>query len=158
MSKSYRRSLSTVAGPTSLEQARAQSFAAVLGRKLMAKGWSQSDLAREIWGERTDEATGRKSAAGRYNISNYVKGITLPSPALLKKMADALEMTPEELAPDVAADVAERETPSLLVSQPAGRPDLMLVQMNLLLPTELAVRIMGIVSEAQKWSGGPNAG
>ena len=136
---------------TAQEQLRARSFAATLASLLHSRGWNQSDLARHVWGTR-EEKDGRESAAGRDKVSRYMKGVQLPDPKTLKQMADALGVTIEELAPDIAAEVAERAPPAMLLSQPEGRPDLIHLQLNLLLPAELAVKVAQIVTEAQKQS------
>lgn len=152
MAPRYRRNLSETSGLTAQEQLRAQSFATVLNRRLMEKGWSQSDLARQVWGEKTGP-DGRTAAAGRDRISSYARGLSLPSPSTLKQIADALGMTPEQLAPDLAAEIAEKEPPEMVVSTPRDRPGLMLLQINMLVPADIGAQVVALVTAARSKTG-----
>lgn len=64
------------------------------------KGWTQSELARRIWGE-TEDARGYKVARNRDRISAYEAGRATPERANLDALAEALGVTVEELAPDL---------------------------------------------------------
>ena len=61
-----------------------------------AKNWSQSDLARRIWGSQTNQRTGRVGAKGRDNIFRWEKGAH-PDSSNLKLLADALGVAPTDL-------------------------------------------------------------
>jgi len=73
-------------------------FASRLAYFREARGWSQSDLAREVWGEIETKA-GRRVAKNRDMISTYEMGKSWPDPHNLIKIAAALEVDVEELAP-----------------------------------------------------------
>lgn len=130
----------------------AEQFGRRLAHLLTERGMSQSDFAREVWGEVTNKATGHKSARGRDRISAYVNGRSVPSPKLLAEMAKALGLTPEALAPDIAGAGAPREKPAFTMTVPAGRPDLVHVTVDLLLPAELGPELMAILNRARRSS------
>ena len=81
-------------------QMELEAFASRLQHFRTEKGWSQSDLAREVWGEITTKA-GRTVAANRDRISTYELAKSWPDPHNLIKIAAALGVPPEELAPSV---------------------------------------------------------
>lgn len=70
-------------------------FARRLQQALVARGWSQSDLARRVR-DHMPEGDGR---VGRDNISRYIRGVSLPRPTHLAALCRALGMRPEELLP-----------------------------------------------------------
>lgn len=64
-------------------------------QKLMAeKGWNQSELARAASKFMPD-----KKEMGRFSISNYVRGNTIPRPDHLIALAQALNVKPQDLLP-----------------------------------------------------------
>ena len=63
-----------------------------------ARGWSQSDLARAVWGETTTK-TGIVVAANRQAIAAYELMKSWPDKADLAKIAAALEVSDDESAP-----------------------------------------------------------
>jgi transcriptional regulator with XRE-family HTH domain len=148
MSRSYRRRLSEPAGMTSQMRIDADTFGRRLAALLAERGMNQSDFARQVWGETVDEK-GYRTAKGRDRISDYVNGRALPSPKLLKEMADALGMAQEDLAPDLATGAAAREKPAIAMSSPSGRPDLMHVQVDMLIPSELAPDLLTLLNKAK---------
>lgn len=149
MSRAYRRRLSEAAGMTPEMTVAAERFGRRLAALLTERGWSQSDFAREVWGEIENPKTKHKSARGRDRVSAYINGKSLPSPKLLAEMAKALELTPEQLAPDLAGEAAVREKPSITLTVPAGRPDMVHVQVDLLLPAALAPELLTILNRAR---------
>jgi transcriptional regulator with XRE-family HTH domain len=54
--------------------------------KIEQKNWNQSDLARA-------------ASMGRDSISTYIRGLVMPEPKNLKRLADALECGVSELSP-----------------------------------------------------------
>jgi transcriptional regulator with XRE-family HTH domain len=126
----------------------AEAFGRRLASILAERNMTQSDFARQVWGE-TEDAKGYKTARGRDRISDYVNGRALPSPKLLREMAESLGMSPEQLAPDIAASAAAREKPAILMSIPTGRPDMMHVQVDLLIPSELAPELLTLLNKAK---------
>jgi ribosome-binding protein aMBF1 (putative translation factor) len=69
------------AGRTRIMQIELEQFADQLYAARIAKGWSQSELARQVWGELTTKA-GRKVARNRDRISTYEKGKSWPDPTI----------------------------------------------------------------------------
>lgn len=64
------------------------------------RGWSQSELARRVWGETTD-ARGYTVAKNRDRVSAYESGKAIPERTNLEALASALGVSMEELAPDL---------------------------------------------------------
>lgn len=82
------------------------AFASRLQKAILAKGWTQSQLAREAQ---------KHIVSGeirRDNISHYIRGIALPRPDKLEAMARALGVKPEDLLPRGAPSAADK-APSL---------------------------------------------
>jgi transcriptional regulator with XRE-family HTH domain len=110
------------------------------------QGWSQSDLAREVWGEITLK-TGRKAAKNRDRISTYEMGKSWPDPQNLAAIAKALGVTAEELAPNITASTVARQNPALSITQIEGHDDMVLVQVNRQVSEETALEIMRILRQ-----------
>lgn len=143
-----RRLTPLAAGRTPVAQLEAEQFANRLQALRVAKGWSQSDLAREVWGEITVKNTGRKVARNRDRISTYEMGKSYPDPHNLAKLAKALGTTPEELAPDIAAATIERASPELAVIVPAGHSNQAHLKINRVVSFTLATQIVGLINAA----------
>ena len=111
-------------------QMELEQFASRLHRLRTEKGWSQSDLAREVWGELETRA-GRKVAKNRDRISTYEMGKSWPDPHNLMKIAGALGVSPEELAPDITAATVDRQNPEIALVAVAGHHVNKLVSMNI---------------------------
>jgi transcriptional regulator with XRE-family HTH domain len=75
------------------------ALAHVLNGLLVAKGWTRSDLARQMFGTYTDPTTGYVVARGRDRISSWLNGKQYPTPENLRRLALAFGVTVEELAP-----------------------------------------------------------
>ena len=59
--------------------------------RLNAKNWNQSDLARA-------------TKLGRDSISTYIRGMVMPDPKNIAKLADALDCSVGDLLPERASD------------------------------------------------------
>lgn len=70
-------------------EAATKRFQRRLWRLINAQGWNQAELSR-------------KSGIGKDVISTYVNGKHLPDPKNAKKLADAFDITVDELFPDIA--------------------------------------------------------
>ena len=77
-------------------QAELNEFARRLREHREARGWTMTDLARAVWGDRMTER-GLTVAANRERILVYEAAKSWPTPVNLTKIAAALEVTPEEL-------------------------------------------------------------
>lgn len=113
-----------------------------LREMLAQKGWSQSDLARAVWGS-TQDAKGNSVARNRDRVSQYCSGKGVPEPENLKKIADALGVTVAQLAPDIVSAGVEAEEPSFALHAVQGRPNMVVLRVNTLTTAELAASIIG---------------
>lgn len=117
----------------SRQQWSGEDAKAAFGRNLKAaldtKSWNQSDLAK---------ATG----LGRDSISTYIRGLTMPDPKNIKKLADALDVVPQDLTSGTAP---ERVSPALEITQStAGK---VFIRINQAVTFDQASRIMAILQE-----------
>lgn len=147
MSRAPRRLMDTSGGRTQYERLELERFARKLHDAMIAKGWSQSDLAAEIWG-RTKDKRGYDVAKGRDRISVYLQGKSVPDPKNLARIAKALDMKVEELAPDITASTVEKENPEIAMTMVAGHSDKVYLRVNKLVSLELASRIIAMLSGA----------
>ena len=72
-----------------------REFAKRLQAELKDRGWSQSDLARKMFGQ-----TKGGGAKGRDNVSGYCLGRSLPTARHLKMLCDALGAKESDLIPE----------------------------------------------------------
>jgi transcriptional regulator with XRE-family HTH domain len=121
-------------------QMELEAFASRLHHFRSAKGWSPSELARQVWGEMTTRS-GRKVAKNRDRISVYEKGKSWPDPHNLMKIANALGVSPEELAPDITASTIERQNPEFAMTAIAGHADKVHLKVNKLMAWNVAIMI-----------------
>jgi len=112
---------------------RKQEFAKRLYKMLVARDMTQSELAR-------------KAEIGRDSISQYVRGMNVPQPKNLRKIADALKVEPEELFPNYEAASVEDELPEQNFKGVTGDPDHMWVRLNIKLPKAKALEVMRIIN------------
>lgn len=78
-----------------------KEFGRALFQRMVAKGWTQSDLAR-------------RSGLQRDAISTYIRGRSYPEPASMQKLAVAFGVSVEDLYPrtdDVRADTDASKAP-----------------------------------------------
>jgi transcriptional regulator with XRE-family HTH domain len=130
-----------------------QEFARKLHAAMTDRGMTQSDLARAAFGTYVNK-DGYTVAKSRDRISVYLAGKALPDPRNLKALADALGVPLEEIAPPGAAAAVEREASSLTMQAVPGRPGLVQLQLDMLLPLELAAKVMALLGEHEKSKAG----
>ncbi len=129
---------------------RAQ-FARKLRELRLELGLSQSELAGKTFGY-TETTKGYRVGRNRDRISQYEAGKAAPTDVNLKALADALNVTTEELAPFWAKE----KVPSPDSVNPArdtgvvfrmldGNPDTTQVRIDTILPLELASTLMKVV-------------
>ncbi len=82
-------------------------FAAKLQHLMVAKNWSQSDLARAAAKFMPDKRFHRD------NISQYVRGLSFPYPVRLNALAKALGVDAQELRPSAGVPSASDKAPPL---------------------------------------------
>lgn len=131
------------------EKRELRRFAEKLHQLMIEKGLSQSELARAVWGEVTD-SRGYAVAKNRDRISAYLRGATVPERTNLTRIAEALDTTVDELAPDMTASAVERATPAVAMTMVGGHSNLTLLQVHQLVPLEVAAQIITLLSETEK--------
>lgn len=106
-----------------------QEFGKRLYRLMLAKGWHQSELARQ-------------AGVPRDAVSVYIRGKSLPTPVNLQKLAGALGLPAEELLPNHAEGaIDEDELPAFEMKVSSGAPNMAWVRVNRLVSTQTAVKI-----------------
>ena len=111
-----------------------QEFGRKLHAILLERGWNQSEMAR-------------RAGIGRDAISTYVRGRSLPEPATLKRMAEALGMEPTELLPNAFEAAVDNGLPALEIREAVGHPGKAWIRVNQRVSTQQAIRIMQILQE-----------
>lgn len=135
-------------GGKTMKSRAAEEFGRRLRLKLMQLGWSQSDLARRVFGS-TTSGEGYTVAKGRDRISYWISGKQIPKAENLQALAQALDMRPEDL---VSADVAEninKNFPLLSMSTIPNKSNMVHLQINVIVPAPIGVKIISIITEAQ---------
>jgi transcriptional regulator with XRE-family HTH domain len=133
-------------GKTFSETLAAEEFSRRLYKALLDRQMSASDLAREVWGTYTDKR-GYDVARNRDRISQYLKGQSLPEQRNLVRIAEILGMKPEDLAPEIAGSIVERENPEIAMTAIAGHTDKVLLRVHKLVPLPLAAKIIQMLSD-----------
>jgi transcriptional regulator with XRE-family HTH domain len=101
-----------------------------------AKGWSQSDLARVIWGLITS-TRGYPVARNRDRISVYERGLSSPNGLHLKQLAAALGVAPADLLDGPAVG----PSPTFLITQAPTEPGKARLQVDMVVPFTVAAAI-----------------
>lgn len=110
-----------------------EEFGEKLRHYMNKRGWNQSDLARE--------ADLRRDA-----ISTYVRGKVWPDPSNLRKLADALDVAPNDLIPGMsdAPSNSSRQTSPQVEIQQTGADEIFL-RINRSVSLEQAAQILAIL-------------
>lgn len=109
------------------------------------EGWSQSELARQIWGETTD-SRGYKVARNRDRISAYETGKSKPNRENLEAIAAVFSIDVEELAPDLLEEAAFNEPKPAVELRLDGNTAYL--RINSGIPTDAALKIVQMLHEA----------
>lgn len=112
-----------------------QELARHLVAAMRERDWSQSDLARH-------------ADVPRELISTYVRGVSLPEPRTLRKLANALGTTPEKLLPAAAGLTAQDEIPAFSITELAGHPGRVWLRINRMVTLDTAMQIGAILQSA----------
>lgn len=112
-----------------------QEFGRRLQSLILERNWNQAELARA-------------AGLGRDSISTYIRGTVFPDPKNLKKIADALGMTPQQLMPSEMAAVMDAEVPALEIRQSASDPNKVHIRINRTVTVEQAAKIFAILNHA----------
>lgn len=115
-------------------------FSQRLAQRMQAKGMSQSDLARAIWGSNADG-----TARNRDRISSYLQGRGLPTPENLEKLAKALDCKPDDLVPGgLKRPLTRKPHDGIKVSLIRDRPGWWRAD-GVMLPEDEMVKLMRLV-------------
>lgn len=109
-------------------------FAKRLYNAIIAKGWTQSEFARNC-------------DLARDAISTYVRGRSMPSPNALSKMASVLGCRPEELLPNYYEAAHQKEEPAFELRDVPNQEGYMWIKLNMRLPKKTAMEIFMLAQE-----------
>ena len=112
-------------------QGRAKAVADKLRGLILEKGWNQSELAR-------------RSGMRPSNVSNYLRGSNVPNPKQLAKLADALGTTPGDIL-NVGGEMEAPKSRALSVSQVEEREGHLRLQVDQVVPAEVATQVLGLL-------------
>lgn len=113
-------------------------FARRLHAAMLAKGWRQSDLAREA-----SKHLPKDRVFGRDSVSLYIRGMSLPGPLNLEVLSKALGTRPGDLLPTRGMPPAGQAPPSLDVREMADGNVWLTV--NQVMPWPTAIKVMEIL-------------
>lgn len=120
-----------------------QDFGRRVYRLMIKRGWTQSELSRQ-------------ADLPRDSISVYVRGVSLPTPESLKKLAGALGAEPEELLPNNPELSVDADLASLELRISAADPSRAWLRLERLLSARTASKIVELIAAddaAMKQSG-----
>jgi transcriptional regulator with XRE-family HTH domain len=116
---------------------------------MAGRGMSQSDLARECWGEE-ETGDGYMAARGRDLINRYCAGKSLPDEATVKKLADALDVPMADLMPPEEETMGhEPQDNQVSITINTKRPDEAHLMVDARTTVEIAMKIVALL-EPQK--------
>lgn len=115
-------------------------FARRLQKAMLAKGFNQSDLAREA-----SKHMPPKKAIRRDSVSKYLKAVTFPSPLALNAVSRALGVAPEDLVPAGKANLISQmaDNPALALSQTGDNTARL--RINQEVPMDTAMKILKLL-------------
>ncbi len=109
-----------------------QEFGRRLYRLMAAKGWHQSELARQ-------------AGIARDSASTYIRGVSLPEPGNLKLLADALGVDADDLLPNHVEAAIDNDVPSLEMKVSSSDARIAWLRVNRLVTTATAVKIVELL-------------
>jgi len=122
------------------------TFADRLRLLLTARGMSQSELAARVWGTTTD-ARGRTVARNRDRVSQYARGLSMPMPANLLRIAEALGVEPRDLDPTAEPVAAGRDVRlALAMEEVEGQPGKVRLRVDVLTNLRAASEVLTLLA------------
>lgn len=109
-----------------------QEFGRRLYQLMLAKGWHQSELARQ-------------AGITRDAVSTYINGRSLPTPTSLAGLARAFGIASEELLPNVMEAAIDEDNPAFEMKAAAGAPGKSWIRVNRLVTTATAIKIADLL-------------
>jgi len=141
------RSNRTHVGPDSLtgttlapKHLTKQEFGKRLYDLMLSRGWNQSELARQ-------------ADLPRDSVSVYIRGKSLPTPQSLLRLSKALGLAPEELLPNSVESAIDADFPAFEMKISPNAPQMAWVRINRAVPTPIALKIAGLIGEADDDAG-----
>ena len=128
---------------TNDKETRMRDFAKRMQKAMVAKGWSQSDLARAA-----QKFMPEGQDFGRHLINYYIRLRGLPTPIYLKALADALGVPPDELLPP-QDHWTTREFVGVQIASVEGSPDEVWLEYRGRMSMTKAIEVMKLVNDAQ---------
>lgn len=128
-----------------------EEFAKRLQARIIALGWTQSELSRRATMYLPKAAKGQVQghSLGRDRISSYVRGKYLPRPEALAAIAKALKCEPEDLLPP-GADVPSvvEESPMMRMESLDGKR--VAIRLNRVVSMDSYLKILEILRDEDK--------
>jgi transcriptional regulator with XRE-family HTH domain len=109
-----------------------QEFGKRLYKLMISKGWHQSELAR-------------RAGVARDSVSTYVRGVSLPDPGNLEKLASALGVDAVDLLPNHVEAAIDNDVPSLEMKISSANPRVAWLRVNRLVSTETCVKVVELL-------------
>lgn len=109
-----------------------QEFGKRLYKLMIGKGWHQSELAR-----RADVA--------RDSVSTYIRGVSLPEPGNLERLARALGVDPVDLLPNHIEAAIDNDIPSLEMKVSGSDSRVAWLRINRLVSTATCVKVVELL-------------
>jgi transcriptional regulator with XRE-family HTH domain len=120
-------------GKDAPKQLTKEQFGQRVYNLMVKKGWTQSELARQ-------------ADMPRDSISLYVRGRTFPQPHNLQKLADALDVDPEQLLPNYAEMAIQMDSPVIDIKVSSQNPKIAWLRVNRLVTTRTALSIAELLN------------
>lgn len=105
-----------------------QEFGKRLYKLMLAKGWHQSELARQ-------------ADVARDAVSTYIRGKSLPTPVNLQALANALDVAPDELLPNITEAAIDEDDPSFEIKTSTSAQGKAWIRVNRLVTVATALKI-----------------
>ena len=109
-----------------------QEFGRRLYQLMLARGWNQSELARQV-------------DLPRDSVSTYIRGRTLPTPKSLQAMADALGVTPADILPNSIESAVDEDMPSIEMRVSTSAPSMAWLRINRLVSLSTAAKVIEMI-------------
>lgn len=109
-----------------------QQFGRRLYQLMLARGWNQSELARQ-------------AGLPRDSISTYVRGVALPTPKSLQALAVALGVPAGEVLPNAIEAAVDEDHPSFEMKVSPSAPNMAWLRVNRLVSLSTATKIAELI-------------
>jgi transcriptional regulator with XRE-family HTH domain len=109
-----------------------QEFGRRLYQLMNRKGWHQSELAR-------------KAGVARDSISTYIRGVSMPDPGNLQKLAEALGVSTDELLPNHVEAAIDNDVPAMEMKVSGTDPRMAWLRVNRLVSTTTCLKIVELL-------------